>query len=204
MANVGHVDFDVDIVVGFVVHACMCVHTNYFSCWKSSVEAHEKKRYEDNNNDNGDGNGEKSWMRFSCARQYGHINRNWRFHFIAHCYWFLLRSLTRSIEIKETHRPFVRFHFFLSLFITLSSFLSRSFGRFNLFNLFALEMSTPYTTWNRKTIQNVHVHTQSDRLICLCTSFRDVCFHRHGIHIGHLVRNCDEGRKKAMAAITWD
>lgn len=29
------------------------------------------------------------------------INRNWRFHFIAHYYWFLLHSLTKPIEIRN-------------------------------------------------------------------------------------------------------
>lgn len=62
-----------------------CMHSVYMErhAWKRK----KKNRYEEPH----------MWMWFLVDSR--NINRNWRFRFITHYYWFLLRSLTRAIEI---------------------------------------------------------------------------------------------------------
>lgn len=178
--------------------SCMCVHTYYFSCWKSSAEEARMKRNDtkddNDNNDNGDGNGKKARMRFSCARQYGNINRNWRFHFIAHYYWFLLRSLSRSIEIKDDAPPFRLFRFrFLSFSLTRSLSLFRSNSR----SLGSVQSTTAWNanaTRNTKTIQN-ELNAQSHPLICLCISFGVCVVHLMAFVLVILCESPSTGRK---------
>lgn len=46
----------------------------------------------------------------SCVADSININRNWRFRFIAHYYWFLLHSLTKAIE-NQKDRCYIFFLF---------------------------------------------------------------------------------------------
>lgn len=94
---------------------------------------------------------EKHRLEIFFGGQYGNINRNWRFRFIAHYYWFLLRSLTRPIEItKRSSRSIVCLFLPLSFSVCACAF---PFLSCCLFNLFPLEMPTPNTNIQNTFIQ---------------------------------------------------